>query len=66
MVLREVFLHGIEQLLIGCPRERCPALALCDPLVAFDSGPAAVADRHLWMCPVEVVRVGPIHVRKDR
>jgi hypothetical protein len=42
-----------------------PALAFGDPLVAFDHR-WAVTGRHLWMCPAETVRVGPIHVQEDR
>jgi DNA-binding SARP family transcriptional activator/tetratricopeptide (TPR) repeat protein len=66
VVVREVLLHGIEQLLIGSARELRPALAVSDPLVAFDHRRLAVAGRHLWMCPAEVVQVGPIHARDDR
>jgi hypothetical protein len=63
--MREMLLDGTEQLLIGCACELRPALAVSDPLVAFDYR-RAVAGRHLWMCPAEAVRVGPIHVVNDR
>ncbi len=68
-MVREMQLHGIEELLVGFTRELRPALALGNPPLAFSDGAhwsQPLPWLHLVRPARSVLLVAPIHDRKMR